>query len=209
MFFLLVSVNISYGATVHGNVYDLSLTKIDGAKIQVDTIPKQFMISQEGKYSFDIPSGSYTIKAEFSKNGVVEKETRNISISREGSYIIDLILFPSFDEDFKELEISIPETNEEHEIIKIVIILLALIIIVRYATTKTKKKVSMEINESDDYAGKIIEIIKNEHGRATQKQIRKEIPLSEAKISLIISELEHQNKIEKIKKGRGNIIKLK
>ena len=43
----------------------------------------------------------------------------------------------------------------------------------------------------------------------TQKDIRKSIPFSEAKVSLILADLEHTGKIEKIKKGRGNIIILK
>ncbi|MEK6827817.1 MAG: hypothetical protein AABX78_00550, partial [Nanoarchaeota archaeon] len=55
----------------------------------------------------------------------------------------------------------------------------------------------------------LIKIIKKEDGRTTQKDIRKQIPLSEAKISLMIAELEHKGIIEKIKKGRGNIIILK
>ncbi len=55
----------------------------------------------------------------------------------------------------------------------------------------------------------IVKIIKEEGGRITQKQIRKSVPLSEAKISLMISELEAKGKIQKIKKGRGNIIVLK
>jgi uncharacterized membrane protein len=52
-------------------------------------------------------------------------------------------------------------------------------------------------------------IIKEEGGRTTQKDIRKKIPLSEAKVSLMISELEAKGKIQKIKKGRGNIIVVK
>ena len=52
----------------------------------------------------------------------------------------------------------------------------------------------------------ILEILEKEGGRATQKEIRKHIPLSEAKISLMIAELEHQGKVKKVKKGRGNII---
>ena len=55
---------------------------------------------------------------------------------------------------------------------------------------------------------KIVDILKKEGGRATQKDIRKEAPLSEAKISLMIAELEHKGIIKKIKKGRGNIIVL-
>ncbi|HII71494.1 TPA: hypothetical protein HA265_01940 [Candidatus Woesearchaeota archaeon] len=52
----------------------------------------------------------------------------------------------------------------------------------------------------------ILDILKKEGGRSTQKEIRKYIPLSEAKISLMIAELESQGKIKKVKKGRGNII---
>ncbi len=52
----------------------------------------------------------------------------------------------------------------------------------------------------------ILEILRKEGGRATQKEIRKHIPLSEAKISLMIAELEHSGKVKKVKKGRGNII---
>ena len=55
----------------------------------------------------------------------------------------------------------------------------------------------------------VLKIIREEGGRTTQKDIRKKIPLSEAKISLMVSELEAKGKIEKIKKGRGNIIILK
>ena len=40
----------------------------------------------------------------------------------------------------------------------------------------------------------------------TQKDLRKHFAMSEAKISLMITELESLKKIKKIKKGRGNII---
>ena len=53
---------------------------------------------------------------------------------------------------------------------------------------------------------KVINIIRRHGNRTTQKDIRKEMPLSEAKVSLIIAELEHEGSIKKIKKGRGNII---
>ena len=38
------------------------------------------------------------------------------------------------------------------------------------------------------------------------KDIRKAFGLSEAKASLIITELEHKNLVKRIKKGRGNVI---
>src|SRR3989344_2647515 len=51
---------------------------------------------------------------------------------------------------------------------------------------------------------------KKHDGRINQKELRKEmLYLSEAKVSLIVTELEHKGMIEKIKKGRGNVLILK
>ncbi|HIH23709.1 TPA: hypothetical protein HA251_01610 [Candidatus Woesearchaeota archaeon] len=55
----------------------------------------------------------------------------------------------------------------------------------------------------------IITVLENEDGRATQKELRRHIPCSEAKMSMMLTELEHKRRIERIKKGRGNIIILK
>jgi uncharacterized membrane protein len=71
---------------------------------------------------------------------------------------------------------------------------------------KDKKE---KVEELDDDLKKVLDILKAEGGRTTQKEIRKHIPLSEAKVSLIITEMEVKGMVEKIKKGRGNIIILK
>ncbi|MBC7086533.1 MAG: winged helix-turn-helix transcriptional regulator [Methanomethylovorans sp.] len=55
----------------------------------------------------------------------------------------------------------------------------------------------------------LIEIIKANGGRITQRELRRKINYSEAKVSLMISDLENRGIIEKFKKGRGNIILLK
>jgi len=60
------------------------------------------------------------------------------------------------------------------------------------------------------YLDQAVEIIKKHDGRITQKELRQEMMhLSESKVSLIVTELEHKNQVEKIKKGRGNVIILK
>ena len=64
--------------------------------------------------------------------------------------------------------------------------------------TSTKK-------ELDD----LVAIVKKLGGRTTQKELRKEVPYSEAKVSLMLTELEHKGVVEKIKRGRANIIILK
>ena len=48
-------------------------------------------------------------------------------------------------------------------------------------------------------------VLENER-KITQKEIRKKISLSEAKISQIISELVEEGKLKKIRQGRINIL---
>lgn len=56
----------------------------------------------------------------------------------------------------------------------------------------------------------VLSILRKHDGRMTQKELRKELlHLSEAKVSLLLTELEHKRKIEKIKRGRGNVIVVK
>lgn len=76
---------------------------------------------------------------------------------------------------------------------------------------KEREKEKEEEKEGDDrvedkVAETILALLKKNDGRATQKELRKHLPLSEAKISLVLTELESAGKIRKIKKGRGNII---
>lgn len=71
--------------------------------------------------------------------------------------------------------------------------------------TETAEAKTTPVIEEPDELAKLAGFIKS-HKRATQKDIRKQIPLSEAKISLMLTDLESQGKIRKIKKGRGNII---
>ena len=225
--FLLVVVlslysNIVIAANVYGNIYDLSLNKVSGGIVVVNTTPEQFLVSKDGSYSFDVPKGFYTIKAELKQEGIVASESRNISISQEGKYIIDLILFPNFNEEddiSKVPELSFPETeNRSFEPLVIILFLaiLATVIFIIFKGKKENVKGSGEKayteekgkKEDEPDLDKVVEIIKKGGGRTTQKEIRKNIPLSEAKISLMIAELEHNGIIKKIKKGRGNIIVL-
>ena len=63
-------------------------------------------------------------------------------------------------------------------------------------------------NGIDEDLQQVIDVVKKHGNRTTQKELRKEIPLSEAKVSLMVSELEDKGILKKIKKGRGNIIVL-
>ncbi|MEL4305390.1 DUF7343 domain-containing protein [Methanococcoides sp. LMO-2] len=52
----------------------------------------------------------------------------------------------------------------------------------------------------------VLDIIRSGGGRITQKDLRSKLSYSEAKVSLIVSDLENRGLVEKFKKGRGNVI---
>ena len=54
----------------------------------------------------------------------------------------------------------------------------------------------------------LLELIRNNGNRITQRELRKKSPYSESKVSLMLSDLEERGLIEKFKKGRGNIIRI-
>lgn len=219
MVFLL---NLADAATIYGNIYDLSLKRLNNVIVEIDTSPKQSMVAQNGSYSLNVPPGSYTIKAQLlQKNTLIASVQENITVKQDGSYVLDLILFPDVEEGIEDINVEIngdiiESGNNNIFIIITLLLILAIASVLIYKFNKYKKqkkeqKAEKNIEEKfeDNDLEQIIKIIKQEGGRTTQKDIRKEIPLSEAKISLMLAELEHKGIIEKIKKGRGNIIILK
>ena len=210
---LLLFPNIVFSATIYGTIYDLSLDKANDVRIEINTEPKQFYISKNGSYVFNVPDGAYSIEAkQLVGTLLIASTSENITIRDDGSYVLDLILFPSLDDDL-ETDINIIDLEEKRKFNLATILIIALIVVVAfiafYIGRKKKKLTKKEEKHEDNDLDQIVKIIKQEGGRTTQKEIRKHIPLSEAKISLMIAELEHKGIIEKIKKGRGNILILK
>ena len=205
-------------ATITGTVYDYSLSVATDIKIEVDSSPRQLIVAKEGSYSFTVPHGSYIITATQSGDGEITSAAReNISVVDEGTYTLDLILFPALGEEEKlleepEVDVDLDEDNATPVIIGFLILILLILIALYIKSKKPEpkhKKVHIKPEIEDNDVDQVLSIIKKEGGRCTQKDIRKQMPLSEGKISLIITQLVHEDKIKKIKKGRGNIIVLK
>ena len=109
-------------------------------------------------------------------------------------------------EEIEDLDISSLDINSNSNGYLLILgVFLIISIFAIWFKRQRKKKIPAEIDEAD----KVLHLIKKEGGRMTQKDIRKTLIMSEAKLSLIVTELMHKNKIEKIKKGRKNIIILK
>jgi uncharacterized membrane protein len=211
-------------AVISGKVYDLSLELVMDAVVEINTDPQQAFVTKDGGYSFNVPLGNYTINAK-NKEGEIEE---NLNVKTEGNYTLDLILWPSIDEE-NDLINTADELGSEEDMqsfektrsqiliygIGIILVLAVYVVISRWKKIikmfSGKPEAEKKVDRENDgrYIHKIIEILKDEGGRATQKEIRKNLPLSEAKISLLLAELEHYGKIEKFKKGRTNIVVLK
>lgn len=208
-------------ANVHGTIYNLFLEAQNNVFVEINSVPAQTLISKDGQYSFDLPNGEYTINAQYSENGrIVSSASENISIVDEGNFVLDMVLFESIDEEFELLDT--PGTIEVEEGTSIwiyAIIILVLVIIVGllfYLKSRplvkeiiTEEKAAEKKEETSvgkEELDKLLWIIKSESGRITQKDLRKRLDLSEAKVSLMIAELESLGKVKKIKQGRGNII---
>lgn len=190
-------------ATIQGSIYNLDLEKESNIFVEINTEPIQKHLSTEGTYSFTVNQGEYILKAYDKYNEQITEE--EITITQEGEYLIDLFLFPNLEED--KLDINDSDFNiyeEETEDYWPIPLITIMIFLIAMAAKRRRKKKQKE----DKLETKVIHIIKKQGGRITQKELRKKFPLSEAKISLVLTDLENQKKIKKIKKGRSNVIKL-
>ena len=217
-------------ATVHGNVYAWQDFEkpLKNVIVEVNSTPAQSKVATDGTYSFDLSQGHYVIKAKYYRNNVLEYAAEEeIQIDREGDFTIDLLLFPPTAPDY-ELpgNINLPtdikdEDNLNNYIVLILILLLSTVVFLIFK--KKKIKVSEIINklyamppeniaetkitrEIPKDLRDIYDLILKMGGRTTQKDMRKEMKCSEAKVSLMIADLEDRGLIKKIKKGRSNLI---
>tara|TARA_Y100000034_G_C6903839_1_gene418831 strand:- start:2155 stop:2787 length:633 start_codon:yes stop_codon:yes gene_type:complete len=188
------------GAIIQGKVYDLELNRLSNVIVEINTVPGQRIISQQGEYFFNVPEGDYTITAEALIDDIKYLVNEKISIVDDGEYIIDLFLLPEL-EDIPNINLDL-EDDRKGPIAYLIVFVLVILILFFSFKVGNKKEIKID---DDDSLNSVYNFIKKEK-RTTQKEIRKGSSLSEAKISLIITQLEKEGKIQKIKKGRSNII---
>ena len=225
------------GATLSGSVYNSNLQIEKNVLVEMGTAPSQKLLAKNGTYAFEVPLGKFTLSAQ--KNSLVVEEEINIvkegAFIRDIFLIPNLDDEEQLWQQTEEELILDVETKELgkgsiREIISYVLLGVVFIFaIIRFIKVRRKygllslfrKKVKAEqqktleqhkedLANEPGYLEQVLELIKKNDGRITQKEFRREmLHLSEAKISLILTELEHKGKIEKVKKGRGNVLLLK
>ena len=205
-------------AVIQGKVYSWeTLDILKNAVVEINTTPPQRYVAADGSYSFTVPPGVYSIKAYYMKNGRIQLETEEIvSIDTEGEFVLDLILFPPLPqiETPVEPEFYLVDEGPNYFMYTIPFILAIIVVAAAYLyrikTSETVETIPPDTEEPlPEELNEVLEEIRKVGGRITQKELRRRLGYSEAKMSLIIADLERRGVIEKVKKGRGNIIFLK
>ncbi|MBS3155305.1 winged helix-turn-helix transcriptional regulator [Candidatus Woesearchaeota archaeon] len=187
----LIIIEIANAASLEGNIYDISLAKVKNSIVEINTIPLQRVVANSGYYEFkSIPKGGYQIKAYTSDKKVITEE--NITIEEDGAYTFDIFLIP-------ELEEKESDTIWPYIIFPIIILIIVILLFLKYKKPKKEEIIDKDL----DY---ILDIIKKEDNRIIQRDLVQKTGLSEAKISLMITDLESKGLVKKIRKGRANII---
>ncbi|MBN1645429.1 hypothetical protein JW868_00140 [Candidatus Woesearchaeota archaeon] len=211
--FLILS-SLASAATIEGIVYDFDLARIDNAVVTVNSTPVQTMVAEDGRYSFQVALGQYLINA--SSNG--RSESQDIEISSEGVFRLDLIFFDEVvneEELVEDVEVVEFEGDEEVKQSRFSLLMTVMMIVwlgiiaflIFLSRINKKSKKVLDALEDDNEKLLLVQYLKK-HRRVTQKQIRSNMPFSESKVSMIISELENEGRVRKIKKGRANIVVL-
>ncbi|MEA3429897.1 MAG: hypothetical protein U9R08_01355 [Nanoarchaeota archaeon] len=231
MFFLIFILTSSFvmSANLYGSVYDPDLNIQPKTRIEINTVPKQVYFSNDGHYNFPVFKGNFTIFVTYSENDLlVSYVEKNISIINNKDYLFDLVLSSKIENEVLDLEIveagvAEEEVVEEKKISSIIGLLLliaviiSMIILVSYSFRKVTRMIKEDLEELSEKSEvkskvedlldkRILDFIVLNGGEVLQKEIRKQFFSSEAKISLVLTELEHLGKVKKIKKGRGNVI---
>ncbi len=211
-FLFVVSIDLTFGAQVSGQAYGEDYELLRNVIVEITTFPKQTVVSKDGTYSFTLTPGRYELTAYHRlQNGTIQFTTKEVVVSESGEYIVDLILNTVFTGDAPPetlpVHLKILKGLQDNFLMVIILIVAAVGISITIILLKHKKPKEEKVDKS---LNQMIVILKKSGGRATQKELRIQMPtLSEAKISLMITELESKGILKKIKKGRGNIIIVK
>nr|AAU82823.1 uncharacterized membrane-associated protein [uncultured archaeon GZfos1D1]QNO48770.1 hypothetical protein BEOMFINI_00009 [Methanosarcinales archaeon ANME-2c ERB4] len=238
-------------AVVHGTTYEWSTFEaLENTIVLVNSTPPQVLVASSGSYTFDLPEGSYTIRAEYYRGNLLEYcAEEEITIVGDGDFVLDLLMFPPIEEAYLYEDINFSEDLFDYEelyeaeedstvllyatgILSVLAIVSALFLWKRgkkvagkggkedygYEPVEPEPEAPEEPGEPEEleHGGaesaipsdlqEVLSIIRDRDGRITQKDLRLRLNYSEAKASLMITDLEDRGLVKKVKKGRGNVI---
>ena len=208
---LLCLMSTALGARVHGGIYDRNHDALSRTIVYINSSPIQTHISKYGGYSFIVPEGYYNITANYTLNNITKTIAhKSVHISGDGDYRIDLIVYPSINitQGFEPAPVQDVDTRY-YWMFGAIIFILSVALILLFVRLKKTPHVEQEPESTDPLQKRILSIIQSHGGSMPQKAIRKEVRFSQAKVSMVLSTMQQEGLIERIKKGRINIIRLR
>lgn len=219
---LLVLLIIGNGfSQLYGDIYEGdNLTKLDNVLIKISGASStQFLTNKT--YSINLNEGNYTIKATHYREGKIDYITQE-QVSFDGSSKkFDIVLVPN------ELFELTPKQNntvnkkeniqEENQALKTehliagglgILILVAILLFANSRKRKISEAAKAEAPLKQEER-EVLRIISENEGKIYQKELREILNYSEAKMSILIGELERRGEIIREKIGRDNLLKIK
>lgn len=233
-FLVLLLMPAGLAATLTGTAYTQNLAVAQYAILTINTTPEQRLILDDGMYNITVPPGTYLLSASLRQSGQRYEDEVLVRAVDDGVYAYDLILFrvetidPVLDDtEDPTTDLEFPQDGADSPISPIRryvlggIVLVALIALAMLGArgewwrhkskgdapvAHPKKKGSADL--PDDLT-QVLAILKSEGGRANQKELRQKLPYSEAKVSMMLADLENRGLLKRVKQGRANLIVLK
>ena len=222
----------SLAAMLTGTAYTQELQFAKFSVLTINTTPAQRIILEDGTYNITVSRGSYLMRVELNSKGKLYDDELAVDIKdsgfvrNNGNYTYDFVLFPSDANASKipmvdDVNMTEPEatvtTSSSATPWALILIPLAAVVLLSTLMYRRKRSTPQTVQEAAQEAKplinpdleQVLKLLKQEGGRTTQKELRKHIACSEAKLSMMLTELEASGKITKIKKGRGNLLVLK
>ncbi len=196
-------------AFVHGDIYGPGFEKPDRTVIRVEGRFTYQLVTNKSNYSLYLPEGEYEISATSEDaSGNTLASTQRL-VAGADDQRLDLVLGPSW------------PWYHSAAIIAAAGLIAVLLWLGRLRFMKPAAIEQKPHEESgaartpshqapielDDDAKAVLRYLDGAEGRATQKELKEALRFSDAKLSLILTELEQLGHVKKFRRGRANIVR--
>lgn len=207
LFVLLSLFAISSSAFVYGTIYNGNLEQANKTILRIDGAFTYQMVTDRANYSIFLPNGEYKLSGQ--------------SMDKEGNLAF-----------YAENTIHVGDADQQVDVVlkpvgvnPLVLISSAIILVAVIFWFVIRKKKNFEASENvdvpvrapepiksiklelDEDSKSVLKILDSFESRATQKELKETLKFSDAKLSLILTELEHTGHVKKFRRGRTNVIR--
>ncbi len=173
-------------ATVHGVAYEWSTFEpLDNAIIEVNSTPAQSMVAKYGVYSFELSKGTYHITASYYEDDQLTYYAEDIiTVSDEGSYVLDLLLLPSYSSSDDttssvsdvESESSSQVANASSLIYGSIFVVIVLLILLAYQMKQRPQRSpalkTIKEEEKDDETSHMFHVVAEDAAEPTKEEVQ-------------------------------------